>query len=113
MNITNTYFFQILSQLHRDNSYDVDEGAAFRRKSEEFATGVYDVFATIVNINDNHWVSIVVDFKVSRFLYGDSMGGAIEEILMWWTYHHTGVTFMKTYFPITRQRDGFSCGLLV
>jgi hypothetical protein len=57
-----------------------------------------------------------VDFKASKILYGDSMGGAIdediEEILTWWTYHHTGVTFTKSYLPITRQRDGFSCGLL-
>lgn len=118
INITTTYFFQILSQLYRDGTYDALEGgtAWVRRKGQEFATGVYDIFATIVNINDNHWVPIVVDFKASKILYGDSMGGAIddgvEEILTWWTYHHTGVTFTKTYLPTTRQRDGFSCGLL-
>ena len=115
--ITYTYFFQILSQLHRDGTYDTDKGADWvRRKGVEFSTGVYDILATIVNLNDNHWVPIVVDFKASKFLYGDSMGGAIdenvEEILTWWTYHHTGITFTKTYLPITRQRDGFSCGLL-
>ena len=106
-----------MSQLHRDGTYDEDKGAAWvQREIEELATGVYDVFATIVNLNNNHWVSIVVDFKASKILYGDSMGGAIdenvEEILTWWTYHHTGVTFTKIYLPITRQRDGFSCGLL-
>jgi hypothetical protein len=116
-NVTYTYFFQVLSQLHRDGTYDEDKGAAWvRRQSEELATGVYDIFATIVNLDNNHWVPIVVDFKASKILYGDSMGGAIddnvEEILTWWTYHHTGVTFTKTYLPITRQRDGFSCGLL-
>ena len=37
------------------------------------------MFATIVNINDNNWVSIVVDFKALNILYGDSMGGAIDE----------------------------------
>jgi hypothetical protein len=114
---TGTYFFQILSQLYRDGTYDALEGAAWvRRKSQEFATGVYDIFATIVNINNNHWVPILVDFRASKILYGDSMGGAIdegvEEILTWWTYHHTGVIFTKTYLPTTRQRDGFSCGLL-
>ena len=108
INITDTYFFQILSQLHRDGTYDVDRGAAWvRRKSEEFATGVYNVLATIVNLNNNHWVPIVVDFEASKILYGDSMDGAIdedvEEVLTWWTYHHTGVTFTKTYLPITCQ----------
>jgi Ulp1 protease family, C-terminal catalytic domain len=116
-NITTTYFFQILSELYRAGTYDALEGASWiRRKSQDFATGVYDVFATIVNINSNHWVPIVVDFKASKILYGNSIGGVIdegiEEILTWWTYHHTGVTFTKTYLPITRQRDGFSCGLL-
>ena len=117
INVTYTYFFQILLQLHRDGTYNTDESAAWvRRISEELAKGVYDIFATIVNINDNHWVAIVVDFKASKCLYGDSMGGAIDEnienILTWWTYHHTGVTFTKSYLPITRQQDGFSCGLL-
>ena len=105
-----------MSELYRNGTYDAPEGAWIRRKSQDFATGVYDVFATIVNINSNHWVPIVVDFRASKILYGDSMGGVIdekiEEILTWWTYHHTGVTFTKTYLPITRQRDGFSCGLL-
>jgi Ulp1 protease family, C-terminal catalytic domain len=114
--IPDIFFFNILSQFHRDNTYDEFEGAAWiRRKGEEFATGVYDVLATITHINANHWVPIVVDFRASKILYGDSLGGAIdedvEEVLTWWTYHHTGVTFTKTYLPITRQRDGFSCGL--
>lgn len=69
--------------------------------------GVYDVFATIVHINSNHWVPIVVDFKVSKYLYGDSLGGAIdedvEEVLMWWTFHHTSITFTKSYLLITHQ----------
>ena len=118
-NITTTYFFQILSQLHQDGTYDTLEARRtpwVRRKGQELATGVYDRFVTIVNINENHWVPIVVDFRASKILYGDSMGGEIdedvEEILTWWTYHHTGITFTKAYLPITRQRDGFSCGLL-
>ena len=79
-NITYTYFFQILSQLHRDGTYNEDKGAAWvQRESEELATGVYDVFTTIVNLDNNHWVSIVVDFKASKILYGNSMGGAIDE----------------------------------
>jgi Ulp1 family protease catalytic subunit len=116
-NITTTFFFRKLTQLYRDGTYNaLEDGAWVQRKSQEFATGVYDIFATIVNIDNSHWVSIIVDFKASKILYGDSMGGAIdediEEILTWWTYYHTGVKFTKAYLPITRQRDGFSCGLL-
>lgn len=30
----------------------------------------------------------------------------------WWTHHHTGHGFACEKLPITRQDDGFSCGLL-
>jgi hypothetical protein len=29
-----------------------------------------------------------------------------------WTCYHTGKNFTKSYLPITRQRDGYSCGIL-
>ena len=35
-----------------------------------------------------------------------------EEALIWWTHHHTGRHFMVANLPITRQRDGHSCGIL-
>ena len=70
-----------------------------------------DLDTLIININNNHWVPIIVDFKASKVLYGNSMGGAIDEdveeiIPTWWTYHHMGVTFTKAYLPTTRQSSG-------
>jgi hypothetical protein len=90
--------------------------AWLREKGQELATGVLDMLVTIANIGDNHWVAVVLDFKSSRILYGDSMGGSIDEdvetALTWWIQQHTGRQFTKSYFPITRQRDGYSCGIL-
>jgi Ulp1 family protease len=75
------------------------------------------MLVTIANIGSNHWVAIIVDFKSSIILYGNSMGGTIdddvEKALTWWIHHHTGKHFTKGYLPITRQRVGYSCGILV
>jgi hypothetical protein len=49
-------------------------------------------------------------------MYGDSMGGTINEdvetALTWWIQQHTRRQFTKSYFPITCQCDGYSCGIL-
>ena len=72
---------------------------------------------TLANIGGNHWIALILDFKASRILYGDSMGGTIdegiEEALNWWISQHMGTQFTTSYLPITRQRDGHSCGILV
>ena len=97
-NITDTYFFQILSQLHQDSTYNVDRGAAWVwRKSEEFATGVYNVLVTIVNLNNNHWVPIVVDFEASKILYSDSMGGATLMKMLKRFLHGGHITIQVSY----------------
>jgi len=71
---------------------------------------------TLANIGGNHWIALILDFKASRILYGDSMGGTIdegiEEALNWWIGQHMGTQFTTSYLPITRQRDGHSCGIL-
>lgn len=74
------------------------------------------MLAMIANIGNSHWIALVIDFKNSRILYGDSMGGTIDEgindALTWWIGHHTGKDFVQSYLPITRQQDGYSCGIL-
>ncbi|KAF8219364.1 hypothetical protein L208DRAFT_1341165 [Tricholoma matsutake] len=49
--------------------------AWIREKEQELATGILDMFITITNVRENHWVALIIDFKSSRILYGDSMGG--------------------------------------
>jgi len=34
---------------------------------------------TLANIGGNHWIALILDFKALRILYGDSMGGTIDE----------------------------------
>ena len=53
---------------------------------------------------------------MSQILYGDSLGGTITEeietVLNWWVHYHTSQQFTTNWLPITRQRDGYSCGMM-
>jgi hypothetical protein len=121
IDICDTFFIKKLVDLHQDaggpERYATAPAYAWlRAKGQELATGVLEMLATIANIGDNHWIALVIDFKNSRILYGDSMGGTrdegIKNALTWWIGHHTGRDFAESYIPITRQRDGYSCGIL-
>ncbi|KAH9955393.1 hypothetical protein BGW80DRAFT_1188781, partial [Lactifluus volemus] len=121
ISVCDTFFMKRLIDLQQDadgpNHYATRANYAWlREKGQELATGVLDMLVTIANIGSNHWVAVVIDFKSSNILYGDSMGGTIdddiEKALTWWIHHHTGKHFTKGYLPITRQRDGYSCGIL-
>lgn len=115
--ILETYFFRQLAESYKHDTYAIQKNTSWlRKKGQELANSIYDRLFTIINIADEYWVAVVVDFELSEILYGDSMGGTIDdgvdEVLTWWTHHHTGHSFMKGYLPTTRQRDGFSCGIL-
>jgi Ulp1 family protease len=121
ISVCNTFFMKRLINLQQDedgpNHYATGANYAWlREKGQELATGDLDMLVMIANIGSNHWVAIVVDFKSSNILYGDSMGGTIdneiEKALTWWIHHHTRKHFTKCYLPITHQRDGHSCGIL-
>ncbi|KIJ90293.1 hypothetical protein K443DRAFT_50162, partial [Laccaria amethystina LaAM-08-1] len=119
--VCDTFFMKRLVDLHQNadgpNHYATAANYAWlREKGQVLAIGVLEMLVTIANIGNNHWIALIIDFKNSRFLYGDSMGGTvdedIQEALTWWIHHHTGKHFMKNYMPITHQQDGHSCGIL-
>ena len=121
ISISDTSFMKKLIDVHqmvdRTEHYATARNYAWiQEKGQELATSILDMFITITNVRENHWVALVIDFKSSRILYGDSMGGTIDEdiknALTWWIHHHTSRHFTSSYLPITRQRDGHSCGIL-
>jgi hypothetical protein len=118
IDITDTFFIKRLIEVFQEKEeYATKPAYAWiRKKGRELSTGVYETLATIANIDENHWVAVVLDFTGSRIQYGDSMGFSIDEdleaVLTWWTHQHTGRSFTTSYLPITRQRDGHSCRIL-
>jgi Ulp1 family protease len=79
-------------------------------------TGVFEKLVSIVNLDQNHWVQVIIDTSSSKILYGDSFGKPItheiKEVLTWWTNHHTATNFQIHSLAITRQVDEYSCGML-
>jgi hypothetical protein len=119
--IAETFFMPSLIMVYKEpdraNQYATASSYSWlRKKGQEFGTGSLDKLATIANVGGNHWVAVVLDFRSSQILYGDSLGGTItveiETVLNWWVHHHTGERFTTNQLPITRQRDGYSCGML-
>ena len=119
--IAETTFVPLLIRVYKGPDQDNQYATAsrynwLRKKGQEFGTGVLDKLATIANIGGNHWVAVVIDFRLSQILYGDSLGGIIPveigTVLNWWIHHHTGQQFTINRLPIRRQRDGYSCGIM-
>ncbi|KAF4621853.1 hypothetical protein D9613_012075 [Agrocybe pediades] len=112
-----TYFTESLTAAYQSpETYPTDPPKAWIRKKGHDLQSNSGILATLANINGNHWVAVVLDFRSAEIHYGDSMGGSIrkklEDMLMWWTYQHTGRHFTTSYLPISRQKDGYSCGIL-
>jgi hypothetical protein len=119
--IAETFFIPLLIMVHKEpnraNQYATASSYNWlRTKGQEFGTGVLDKLATITNVGGNHWVAVVIDFRLSQILYGDSLGGTItveiKTVLNWWVHYHTSHQFTTNRLPITRQRDGYSCGMM-
>ncbi|THH13403.1 hypothetical protein EUX98_g9730 [Antrodiella citrinella] len=80
----------------------------------------------IFHVNNNHWVALVADVEEKIIYYGDSLdysassssafdyvaGKVHAQAMAWWLGVHgiTGMLFDR--LPISRQEDGYSCGLL-
>lgn len=114
-----TIFFlpKLQEAFHDQDRYMTEKHYRWLRGyGQRFGTGVSEQLALLANINSDHWVALALDFKLDIIWYGDSMGNIIgdelREVLDWWIYLHTGRTFNYEHLPITRQRDGWSCGLL-
>lgn len=87
-----------------------------RSVGEELARGIFRQLGTIAHVDDIHWIALVLDFESQQILFGDSLGGALNKevckVVRWWTELHTGKKFTIATLPISRQIDGYSCGLL-
>jgi hypothetical protein len=112
-----TRLLEIYRHPDRDEHYATAKNNAWlRRWGQELGTGVLDKLVAIVNLDQNHWVSVVIDAPSSRILYGDSLGKPITRevkgVLTWWINHHTATNFQIDNLAITCQEDGWSCGML-
>ncbi|KAF6740972.1 hypothetical protein DFP72DRAFT_835895 [Ephemerocybe angulata] len=100
-------------------SSESTEGHWLKRFNTRFTTGDIDRFGFMINVNGNHWVACVLDFRTHEILYGDSFHKPIRQahldVLRSWAddlLPKPGGHFNLKSLPITSQSDGFSCGIL-
>lgn len=114
-----SWFPKVREAYRCRESGEYDESATFawiRSIGEALEVGKRAGLGTMININNDQWVAIALDFKYSLVWYGDLIGGdtdnAVKSVIDWWTFHHTGREFNYRKMKISTQADGYSCGLL-
>ncbi len=120
--VEGVFFYTYLMAAYAERDSGVyTSSKQFRRLrviAESLASRERKQLATIINVNDNHWVSVVVDFENAVLFYADSMGAALSSevaaVLSWWTNLHSARDFAVLQMPVTKQDgyDSYSCGLL-
>ncbi|KIM34883.1 hypothetical protein M413DRAFT_39425, partial [Hebeloma cylindrosporum] len=116
--IGSTWFYEKIKQAYAAPESYTTHGSfgLYRHTGNDLATGRRDQVGFLANLNRNHWVAIVLDFRTRRIWYGDSLGQRIpetvKEVLEWWTYFHSGERFMHQTLSVTIQKDSFLCCLL-
>ncbi|KAJ7934992.1 hypothetical protein B0H13DRAFT_1591184 [Mycena leptocephala] len=80
------------------------------------ASGERNRLGMMANLQNLHWVSVVVNGKESRILYGDPFkdepDSETKQALHWWAEFHTGRKFTWGDLDVPIQMDGFNCGIL-
>jgi hypothetical protein len=106
----------IILAFENPASYAQDKHIAWLRDLGNTYSTSRSTVVMISNLNNNHWVAIVLDFGSHVIQYGDSFNlhPSIEALtaLKWWTHYHTGTQFEVMLLPMTQQVDRHSCGLL-
>lgn len=116
-------FFGKLKQAFRQRDHEVAYGTQkewewVRGVGKALADGKAKTLGLILNVNENHWVAMVIDFEHSRFLYGDPKGWApndeVVDVIDWWTMYHAGIQFTQGFLKTSPQsvNDNHNCGML-
>jgi hypothetical protein len=117
--VENTAFSLLLKATNSDQQFYPTKKHYkwLRDKGEALKKGEYTHLATIVNINEVHWVAVIIDTQNRQILYGDPLRNTIpndlKRVLDWWLgYHMENAHFPYQLLPVSKQSDSFSCGVL-
>lgn len=117
--VENTAFSLLLKAAKTDQeNYPIKKHYQWlREKGKALANGENTHLATIVNIEGNHWVAVIIDSQNKVIHFGDSFWHTIpndlKQVFNWWLgFHMDGTPFSYQPLPVSRQSDTFSCGVL-
>ncbi|KLO07566.1 hypothetical protein SCHPADRAFT_983689 [Schizopora paradoxa] len=88
----------LLPKLWGSNTYATSEHFQWVcTLGHSLASGYQTKLVTIIHVDGNHWISIIIDFKNGLFMILDSLGREISEemvhVFRWWIEIHCGKDF--------------------
>jgi hypothetical protein len=114
--VVNLSFFHKIVQIYctrNTTPYSAAGGARHLwNVGEEQANSIQMTVVRIVNVNNNHWVAVMVDAAQLTIRYGDSLGGndtKVKAAIAWWINTHIPHEFVEEDLPIVHQQDTHSC----
>jgi hypothetical protein len=114
---------QILKAYRERDGDGENKRAALAAVEHDLVSGYRDSLAGILFVSGNHWTAYMINVKEHSISYGDSFGHNLpvqaKQAFVWWlgellALKNQGVEgqIQHLLLPITRQKDGFSCGIL-
>ena len=111
------HFFQKLHSVYRQcNHVQYSKGSAqfLWQIGKELENGILNGLAGIANVNNNHWIALVVDMPNRKCHYGDFRQGMDCELtgaIDWWSGIHLKRELEHVKLAITKQKDTYNCGV--
>ncbi|KAJ7056037.1 hypothetical protein C8F01DRAFT_1234071 [Mycena amicta] len=107
----------LITAFHNSDRYSSSRNYSWLRGiGQAFATGDLARFATIANINENHWIALAIDVEQKAIFCGNSIlmdvPKRFKEAYTWWLREHLGESFEWKDLPVPQQSDSHSCGIL-
>jgi len=84
--------------------------------AEDLTTGRCVCILCVLNVNNNHWITYVIDFHEEVLLFGNSLGHypdkSVINVFLAWIKNMSGKDFQSERLTTAIQTDSFSCGML-
>jgi hypothetical protein len=105
-------------RVYRDEGLEYDVSPRYRKireLGEDFAKDRGKELVTIANVDEDHWVTLIVDFTSETVYYFDSakrpIDAELQEAYNWWIDQHHSTEFGWVTLPCPQQIDSYNCGL--
>ncbi|KAJ7922261.1 hypothetical protein B0H13DRAFT_2411763, partial [Mycena leptocephala] len=105
-------------RVYRNEGLEYDVSPRYRKireLGEDFAKDRGKELATIANVDEDHWVTLIVDFTSETVYYFDSakrpINAELREAYNWWIDQHHSTEFGWVALPCPQQIDSYNCGL--
>lgn len=116
VHVASAYMYKCIIAAFKDKErYDEAHHQAVFRLGTRLVLQSLDL-ASAANVDDNHWIVFAIMRGEKTVYYGDATAAAFHPqfvlVMNWWIDFHLAREFVWSRMMVTKQVDGFSCGIL-